>query len=189
MKKKLFTRVLALFAVVVLMFTAFTAWAQDDKPAHVDSVNSPEVLGSRFAFSGVRTSSQIATTVHCTNPGDTDITVVAALHQWDDNSAWTGQLAIPVGQTRTMSFSTGGTGTLLYSEDSNILTASSIGQGRGTIAVDPIDAPIYCTAQILDATAAIPNFVTDLPLVAVDSEGIPILTFLRNTFLPTVQKN
>jgi hypothetical protein len=183
---------LAVIGLSVLALTAINVWAGDDKPIPSEVVAAPPETGGGgyFVFTGARTSPQVATVVHCTNPTQTLIEINVILFHWDNTFGYAADMIVPSGHTRTVAFDQDGTGTGIFFEDYIVDTVLGIGQGYGKIIPDPANASFYCTAQLVDKNSSIPNFMVDLPIIPVDSNGIPIPTGnLRNNFLPSVLRD
>lgn len=182
---------LAIIGLSVLVLTTINVWAGDDKPISTEVGVPPETGGGGyFVFTGVRTTPQVATVVHCTNPTPTTIDINVSLFHWDNTFGYAANMIVPPGHTRTVAFDEGGAGTGIFFEDYIVDTVLGIGQGYGTIISNPVNAPFFCTAQMLEKNSSIPTFMVDFPIIPVDSNGIPIPTgYLRNNFMPSVHSD
>lgn len=161
--------------ILSLLFATTIVSAQDtDRAQPSDANQTPLAVEPRYVFTGARTNTAIATTVHCSNLGDSAVMVQVQLNNFNNQYTITStQLNLFANRTVTFSFDSANGNTVLYSEDYFGVTTTSIGQGRGIILLDPRDAPVICTAQILDKANAVPTFVVDLPLTEVGSNGLP----------------
>lgn len=115
-----------------------------------------------YGFTGARTGTSVATTVHCSNVGTATMGFDVQLHQWNGSVVYSATLVLPPNNTATLTFDVNGQGTELYLEDAIVATPSPIGQGMVVVASS--FPHLICGAQVLDRTSALPAFVVPLPL-------------------------
>ncbi len=150
-----------------------------------DSV--PSGYETVYIFSGVRnkTGQIIATVVHCTNSGLTSIDV--ATHFFDRFGSTTYPITkTSLASNQSWTFLT--QDTQIYDSNKSNAVASDINQGSGRVIAT--SSNLICTAMILDANNATPQFVTELTLF--DENGdcasntcIPLTTLI---YLPVILK-
>jgi hypothetical protein len=137
-----------LLGLIIAATTTLTAETQA-------GVNDP--LQVIYLFSGVKDNGGgagvgVATSVHCTNFSGATENLQFVVR---DNSATVkADVTVTIGQAQTRTASTHGTS--LYAEQ--LLQTGSVGQGALGILSTSVN--IACTAQILDASTAVPNGIS-----------------------------
>jgi hypothetical protein len=122
---------------------------QPAKPAVGDPVESLYFFpGARD--NGAGTGTGVATSVHCVNFSDATEKLQYVVFNFDSSIKANLNLNIGLHQTRTASTHD----TVLYAEDL-ILNTGVVNQG--SVLVGGTSVNIVCTAQVVDASAAIPN--------------------------------
>jgi hypothetical protein len=120
----------------------------------------------------------IATSVHCTNFGASD--VQAEMQFFSSNAGDVFTDSATIDPNRTWTFST--QNTVAYVDDSNLATGD-LDQGSGRVLVDADH--LICTAQVLDPNGDPPVFMVKLPLF--DKDGNP-LGSKAGIYLPIILK-
>jgi hypothetical protein len=164
---------IGLIALALAVDTSLPAIADDDRgdEAEIDSpsdvgtlafVTPPTGFAVIYFFTGARTTSTVATTVHCTNIGGPTTQVRVEFYDFAGILRGVGTDSV-VAQYQTTTISGNPTGsTAFYNEDVFAPLSGPLDQGvvrvlkKGT-------GEIICIAQVLDAFNSPPSFVISLP--------------------------
>jgi hypothetical protein len=125
------------------------------------------------------TGGNIATAVHCTNFGSSDVQAEIQFFSYDAVDVYTRSVTIKTNATWTFTTQP----TSAYTEDS-ILSTGPLNQGSGRVLVDADH--LICTAQVLDPGSDPPVSMVKLPLF--DKDGNPFGS-KPGIYLPAILKN
>ena len=168
MASGLIVLVLALLLTLVLALAVYAQEPAGDETEEAGGISgqAPPGYTVLYMFTGAADNSigadTIATSVHCTNYGDSTVTVRVEILDKDTDPVISGTTSI--GSNRTMTFSS--QYTTVYVDDVLLIPLGSdmIDQGFGRIMADSSSAQLICTAQTLDPTNAPPEFIINLDL-------------------------
>lgn len=143
-----------------------SAAEEQEKAAAAAAQPQPDVasLGPtvrRYRFTGARTATHVATTVHCSNTGTSTATMQVYLWQFNGTGFYFGSQTVQQNFTRTISFDGDGLGADLYVDDQVVQTPDHVAQGFVEIFTEA-SAQLICSAQVLHRSSSLPNFVVDL---------------------------
>jgi hypothetical protein len=144
---------------ILLLACAGTSTAQSKIPVLGTPSAPAGFLPPVFRVTGVRSSAQLATEIHCSNADAVAVSIYVSYFDYDNSyKCGVSMLDMPVGTTRT--FTTADASA--YLEDAFCAPQPGIAQGRVEIATFPENSKIVCSAQIISVTGNPPTTLSSL---------------------------
>jgi len=136
------------------------------QPTGASQLTDPPSAGKiLYYFTGVRTSDQVSTIVHCTNlDPKKDATLELDYFQFNGSLFGSGSISIASGVTRTVSVGTtseSNGGTAVFAEDLTVNVGTDLNQGTARVSADGT-SKIICTGQLIDRVNNPPTFAVEL---------------------------